>query len=302
MRGIALILLACLIVLPVLAQDPTPEPQPVGTPVIETTEEAPTPEATEPEDNTLDLLLAARDDLERLATATYGASRPPGWSGSRDVNDPQLAILIRLDLEILAGALLGAEAPLPGWFGVVPSTPNAIARDIRHDLELLADRMITNRPAEWIGGEPLMRCDRVTQALVQFLEKSGVFTLMADRTAPDFCAQAALEAALFVEATYLSPSPTNRVIVDPSVPQITQQDAVGFIDLAATIRAGIMPIGTQLEPVARDGSSTLMMVRGDGFEVFVDYRFTNINQEAFEALPSVGSVRVAPFCTADWCG
>lgn len=299
MRVIAFFLLIFLAALPVIAQDPTPEPPPVEVPTVEVTEE---PVIVEPEVTTLDILLAARDDLELLATATYGADRPPGWSGGRDAADPQLAILVRLDLEVLAGALLGAEAPLAGWFGVVPSTPDAIARDIRHDLELLADRMMLNRPAEWMGGEPLMRCDRTTQALVQFLEKSGVFTLMADRTAPNFCDIAALEAALFVEANYLSPSPENRVVVDPSVMQITEADAVGFIDLAATIRAGIIPIATRIEPVARDSSSTMMMVRGDGFEVFVDYRFTNISQESFDVLPSIGSVRVAPFCTASWCG
>src|SRR5689334_24388084 len=87
----------------------------------------------------LPILISARSDLQLLAINTLGNNLPAGWNDSLDINDPQLPLLIRLDLELLAGALLGADKRPPGWFGTVLSTPYAIARDIRHDLELLAD-------------------------------------------------------------------------------------------------------------------------------------------------------------------
>jgi hypothetical protein len=283
---------------------------PVGPPIGAT--EAPlatdaptaTPEPTQvPTAEGIDILLPARIDLELLATSQLGDQRPAGWSGSTDSTDQQFALLVRLDLEILAGALLGVDVRPDAWIGLIPSTGTAIARDIRHDLELLVDTAGIQRPAGWTGGDPLQRCNRSTQALVAFLEQGGVFTLQADRTADDFCHQAMIEASTFVEINFLS-NPGSAGIAAAQVtdgePAIASEDAVGFLDLAATIRGGVIPVGERIEPVARSGEG-LMLVRGIGFELFVDYRFTNVTEAAFNSLPTAGAVRVAPRCDTDWC-
>ncbi|MFW5692313.1 MAG: hypothetical protein ACOCX3_03065 [Chloroflexota bacterium] len=290
----------------------TPVGDPGSDPIVipEATAEVIDPGADDTLNIVADLLLPARLDLELLAGQILGATRPESWSGSSDASDPQLPLLIRFDLEILAGTALGADTRPEGWFGVITSTPYAIARDIRHDLELLADTVNIERPSTWMGGEPLLRCNRATQSLVRLLEQGGVFTLQADRTAPDFCQQAATEASVFVEVNFLAnPDLTGRVMAAGlnaatiSEPAVTEENAVGFLDLAATIRGGIIPVGERIEPVARDSGTdvTLMLVRGIGFEMFVDYRFTNIDEATFNNLPGAGTVRVAPRCDAGWC-
>lgn len=256
------------------------------------------------------LLVTARSDLELLATTLLGSTRPAGWSGSMDVNDPQLALLTRLDLEFLVGALLGPSQRPAQWFGAVPSTPFAIARDIRHDLELLADETLglNVRPPGWQGGEPIMRCGRAVQTLVSFLERAGVFVLDIDPAAPNYCAQAEIRATSFAEVNLLS-DPTVRganLLAPKPTPTdytINTNFAVGFLDRGASLSVGVIPNGTGIVPVARSYAqfSNMMLVRGDGFELFVDYKFTSVNKEAFDALPDVSAVGSAPVCAADWC-
>ncbi len=257
------------------------------------------------------ILINARSDLELLANDRLGTQRPAGWSGSIDVNDPQLAILIRLDLEVLAGELLGADVRPPGWFGAVPSTPFAIARDIRHDLEVLADTTIQPnvRPPGWAGDDPIFRCDRATQTLVAVLERGGVFLLALDPLAPDYCQQAAVEASRFAEANLLNnPAPVAAPgsAPAPAAGSVTVNNnfTAAFLDLNARQRVGLIPNGETFTPVARSANpfSNMMLVRGNGFEVYVDYATTSVTTEAFQALPTVETVPPNPTCTAAWCG
>jgi hypothetical protein len=294
---------------------PLPPTQEVPQAVQPTQALPPTVQPTVPVVNdALPILLSARSDLELLANDRGGTARPVGWSGSVDVNDPQLVILIRLDLELLTGQLLGPNTRPTGWFGAVPSTPFAIARDIRHDLELLADTTIQPgvRPPGWTGDDPLMRCSRATQALVNVLERGGVFVLNVDPNLPDFCTQTEIEASRFAEANLLSnpvvpggasntsgsvPPPAGSVLVNNSF-------TVAFLDLDARQRIGVIPNGESFTPVARSTSefSNMMLVRGNGFEVYVDYATTQVTTEQFEALPTVDTIPVTPACTAAWCG
>lgn len=302
-----LITLMCLIPLAwALSQERTPiPPMPVEiTP--EPSSDTPTPP---PQPSDITLLLAARSDLENLVNATRAGVRPDGWTGAFDINDPSLALLIRLDLELLAGALLGANTRPDGWFGAIASTNYAIARDIRHDLELLADSVLgAQRPAGWIGGEPLLRCDRATQALVRLLELNGVFVLQADRTAPDFCARAAQEASIFVEINYLAPNIPIGQRLAPTVTSsggntINSNFAVGFFDTGAVRRAGVIPNGTPFTPIGRSYTqfSNMMLIEGDGFVVFIDYQFSDVTTEQFRALPNITTLEYTVSCTADWC-
>ncbi len=251
-------------------------------------------------------LIAARADLELLATTAIGsAQRPLGWSGSIDVNDPQLALWIRLDLETLAGMVMGEDQRPPGWFGVVPSIPLAIARDIRHDLELLADVVIGAtgvRPAGWTGDDPMMRCSRATQSLFTLLQSRGL-TFDIDFTQADYCAAAEIAASLYVERNVLQPPPQTVANVG-HYPYVTENAfAVAFLDRAARHKIGVLPVGTGFDTLGRSTFefSNMMLIRGDNFRVFVDYTTTPITDAEFYALPEIGSAETTD-CQADWCG
>jgi hypothetical protein len=247
--------------------------------------------------------VSARSDLELLATSQLGGDRPVGWSGSLDINDPQLALLIRLDLELLLAQLLGTNTRPDAWFGAVPSTPFAVARDIRHDIELLADIVIAPsvRPPDWSGDAPLMRCDRATQNLVALLQREGRFTLMTDPNLPDYCRRAAVEVSQFVETSLLNDGAGSAAVPDGYSPNNSLTPV--FLDRGASRRAGIMPMTEVFTPLARSyvQFSNMALVRGAGFEVFVDYTSTTMPREVFEALPDVSALVSTPACSADWC-
>lgn len=300
---------------------PTPTPQ-VALPTLAVPgQPTPAPEATEDpttsvaqtfEDDTLSLLIDARSDLELLASNALGLARPGGWSGSLDTNNPQLALLIRLDLETLATATLGETNRPAGWFGPVPSTLYAIARDIRHDLELLADTLNENgqRPDGWAGGPPILRCDRATQTLAALLERGGVYTPSADPASPDYCQQVAVSASVFTEVNLLA-----NVSGEPIFNQAAQAGfagaqtirtnfAVAFLDRGAALQVGVIPNGTPIRAVGRSTAqfSRMVLVEGEGFALFVDYNDTTLTEDEFRRLEDASSVGVTPFCEADFCG
>jgi hypothetical protein len=193
----------------------------------------------------------------------------------------------------------------------VPSTPFAIARDIRHDLELLADTTLQPnvRPPGWAGDRPIYRCDRATQTLIAVLERGGVFQLTLDPLAPDYCQQAAVEASRFAEANLLSNPAPGAAPGSASVPAagsvaVNNNFTAAFLDLNARQRVGLIPNGETFTPVARSANpfSNMMLVRGNGFEVYVDYATTAVTTEEFQALPTVETVPPNPACTASWCG
>ncbi|MEP6985120.1 MAG: hypothetical protein ABI970_05965, partial [Chloroflexota bacterium] len=101
-------------------------PAPTAIATVEPTAAAP---ASPIEPNALALLTDARTDLDLLVIQNMGAERPVGWTGNGDITNIQLPILIRLDLELLAGQILGPDQRPAGWFGAVPSTAYAISRD-----------------------------------------------------------------------------------------------------------------------------------------------------------------------------
>ncbi|MFN8376185.1 MAG: hypothetical protein U0694_25335 [Anaerolineae bacterium] len=308
------------------AQEPitTPEPiQPIGP--VETFTNTPeptiaataTPEPTQPSaalGEALPVLINARLDLDVLANDRLGGQRPAGWNGSADFNDAQIPLLIRLDLELLAGTTMGADQRPAGWFGAVASSTYAIARDIRHDLELLADTIVGAgiRPNGWTGDDPIMRCNRATQALVGLLERSfrgsGGFELQIDPNSPQFCTQAEIEASRYTEVNLLSNNTgASGGLNAPAAASGTVTPignfTVAFLDRDAQQRIGIIPRGTALTVVARSYTtySAMILVQAAGFQVFVDYTTTTLTEDQFEPLPNVDGVDFDTFCDADWC-
>lgn len=264
--------------------------------------------------DSLQLLIEARSDLELLANDRLGVERPPLWSGSLDIYNAELARLLRLDLELLVGTLLAPDQRPPGWFGPVRGTSLTFARDIRHDLELLADAVVQPnvRPSGWVGGDPLLRCDRAVQSLVSLLERSG-FVLPLNPNVPDFCAQAELQAAQYAEANpalAAAAAAPGQVITAPAGPvappgsaRIIGALALGFLNRYATEHIGLIPVGTTFTPVARSFTefSRMMLIRGDGFELFIDHRDSTVTEAEFAVLPDVDGVSVTTTCEAAWC-
>lgn len=257
----------------------------------------------------LPILVNARSDLEILANQQLGSERPAGWSGSLDINDPQLSLLLRLDLDLLMASLVGLESIPSGWFGAVPSTPFAIARDIRHDLELLADIVVgpSIRPPGWAGDDPLMRCDRSTQNLVSLLRKNYQFEPTVLPVTGDYCNRLAVQVGQFVETQVLSGSSAAASAPAQAATSGTESAlanvGLAFLDRDATRWVGIIPTSESFTAVGRSLTqfSRMTLVRGAGFEVFVDYSTTTISETEFLSLPDVNTLNAQPFCTATWC-
>lgn len=265
-----------------------------------------TPTQVIPED--AQLLVRARADLEILASAQMGATRPEGWSGISDPYAPDLALLTRLDLEILYGSLVDATARPATWIGAVGSTPVAIARDIRHDLELMADLFFgpLTRPTGWYGGDPLFRCNRATQVLVQLLQRGGLFTVDANPNDPNFCYNVEIAATRYTEVEILGNA--QRGIFSPEIAlvsdqQITTDFAVAWLDSSARIRVGIIPNGQPIRVIGRSYAdfSNMMLVSGTDYQVFVEYNNTTVTADQFRSLPNVATLDIAPTCFAEWC-
>jgi hypothetical protein len=256
----------------------------------------------------LPILAAARADIELLATQAIGtAQRPVGWSGSSDLNDPDLPIKVRLDLELLA-TLVGGDTRPAGWFGVVGTVPIGIARDIRHDLELLADQVLGTsriRPAGWQGDNPIYRCGRATQAILILLEAQNL-TIPVDFTQPDYCARAEIDTAVYVERNVLQPLRAGAIQRGGEVNytyRTVRPFGVVFFDRDARQRAGVLPVDTGFEAIGRStrGFSNMTLIEGDGFRLYIDYTTTPLTRAQFEALPDFTDLGLEIFCTAAWC-
>lgn len=311
------------------AQDSTPIPTPTSTlaPVFAPTNTplppTPTPTATAlpniasmlPGNSEAgQILLRARNDLEVLANATLGiVERPPGWSGTFDLQDPQMSLKARLDLEILADAL-ATERP-SAWSGIQATTEYGIARDIRHDLELLADAVVAPsvRPPNWIGDVPVMRCERSTQALALLLLSQANYIPTSSPASPTYCKDLSIELSLYTELNLLDAellmraaavnAPAPLEAPSPYVPLNLANQTAAYLDRAAQQQAGIMPSGTLVRPVARSYAqfSRMMLVEGEGFLVFVDYQDTGLQTALFEQLADLATVQSTTFCAATWC-
>ena len=328
MRGFLLSLLLLLTAAVVVAQDappvtPTPTLAPVlaasNTPTVTpsptaTASPTPLPDVRDQLPNAAEvdsILLAARSDIEVLANAQLGATdRPTGWNGTYDVTNPEMAFDARLDLEILTDALLTGERP-NGWFGLQATSTYSIARDIRHDLELLADTVVAPnvRPPNWLGDDPVMRCNRSTQALALLLTSRNLYTPITSPGNESYCYDLMIEISTFTEINLLDPipvTPTPQATVVNAQAQVSiiGASAAGYFDRGATQLAGFIPDGTIVQPVARSYAqfSRMTLVRGDGFLLFIDYQNTTMDVAQFELLPDVNALTVQAACDIEWCG
>lgn len=279
-----------------------------------------TPEPAEPESlfdpETVLLITSARNDLELAIGEVLGAQRPPGWSGNVDVNNPDLLILTRLDLEILAAVVYGETRRPEMWFGAVPSRQLSIARDIRHDLEILATDVFGGefaRPVNWVGGDAVLRCNRSTQALVDLLDDTTSFDVNSvSPTRPNYCEALEVAVTQYTEVNLLSGITPNRNAdlgsggggggVLPGQTEIETNFSVAFTDRFASASLGVVPFGEVVNPVARSYTqfSNMLLIEGPDYLVFIDYLDTTLTREQFEDLPQAGD-DLQIFCNARWC-
>ena len=142
-----------------------------------------------------------------------------------------------------------------------------MARDVRPDLELMADLFFgpVERPAAGNGGDPLFRCNRATQVLVQLLQRGGLFT-MSDISAndPDFCHQVEISATRYTELEILANA--QRGIFSPEIAlvsenTITSDFAVAWLDSRARVRVGVVPNSLPFKVIGRSYADFSNMMR-----------------------------------------
>ncbi len=252
------------------------------------------------------LILAVRGDIERLADERLGLNtRPEGWRANKDVNSPNLATDNLADLELLADTLLGAGQRPFGWLGIISAEASVTARNLRFDLELLTDATLGEgvRPRGWQGVDPLAACPPATQNLVALVSANyGFQPLIPEGVSNDeVCAAVEQQANLaaenppVVDAGGAGGAEDERNIAESRI-------AFAYLDTAATQFMGEMPSGVRFRAWYRNfGESTMMFVSGEDFAVFVDRRWTTMDQERFNRLPTLEGVRPLTFCNASWC-
>jgi hypothetical protein len=252
------------------------------------------------QDQSPDLTLAVRGDLERLADEELGLNnRPVGWRGNRDRNSATLASDIFLDLDTLADAQLGAGQRPDTWIGVIPNAPYFAYRNLRHDLELLANTLgRVPRPRGWQGIDPIQICDTTLQNLTVMAIFDYQFAREGLAEGAGYCQT--LETAV------------NQLVENPPVPEAAEEQdsrfraesrlAFSYLDPAATQYMGVMPFGIEFKAWYRNfGESTMMFVSGQDFAVFIDRRWTTLDENDFQGLPTIEDVRPLTFCDASWC-
>jgi len=254
-------------------------------------------------------LINLRNDLELLATAIKGTVRPDGWNGNLDVTDAQLPLLIRVDMDLLLAYTLGFDVPA-NWAGIVLGDTQYQVRDLRHDIELLADALMGAgvRPDGWGGSpNPIWACSRSTQTLVRLLGQGDFFNAVADPASPDYCTVLDLQVVGFVEQNLFTLDTTETYFtsaVKTSLPGsilVNTDFAVGFFDIIASQRAAVIPNGSAVTPLGRSAVefSRMMLVEGEGFLLYVEYPFTSMTEEEFETLGVAPQVQT--FCNEKWC-
>ncbi len=306
-----------------IAPQPTVPPQPTAinptptreidniAPIEPEPQVTPTPEpATGFQEGALPLLASARNDLEILADAIFEATdRPAGWEGTRNTDNQQFPLLLRLDLETLAAVFYGRETRPDNWTGAVSSTQLAIARDIRHDLEVMALDYyggLSEYPPGWDDIDPVLRCARSTVNLVDVVREAG-FALQVSPAAPGYCREVEVAASRFAEVNLLLPEARiqrdgNRVQIVGDI-VIDTRFGVGFFDRNGRQKAGVIPQGTPVQPIARSfvQFSNMTLVQGPDFLLFVDWLDTSLTSVQFRTLPDVNTVEAELYCRALWC-
>lgn len=145
------------------------------------------------------------DDLELLADEVMGTNiRPEGWTGNRDPASSSILFDLWQDLELLATDIRESEERPPEWSNAASSpTADRVARNLRHDLELLADIVFADleadpgedkRPDDWIGAPPIFQCSITTLNLLDYTQRLFPdYEITTLESVLDYCQAVALD-------------------------------------------------------------------------------------------------------------
>jgi hypothetical protein len=256
-------------------------------------------------DTTPSLILAVRGDLERLADEVLGLNnRPPGWLDNTNVESVTLASDILTDMERLADIILGEGIRPRAWIGTTRGSALATFRNLRHDLELLADIGLGEgaRPNGWQGDSEIFRCEPELQTLVFLAERAYEYELpVTSATGREYCREVFISANSIIENPP-QPDPEEELAEVELQFTAEAQYAFAYLDPAATDYMGIMPAGTFFRAWYRNfGGSSMMFVSGEDFAVFIDRRWTTLDEDVYRRLPTLEGIRPLTFCDAGWC-
>lgn len=251
-----------------------------------------------------------REDLNTLAQSLFGVEVfPDGWLDGKEQAS------IRQDLELLRATTVnrGELVPAELWFGeAVVGDEWLVARGNRHDLELLADAKLAERPAGWTSFDALVRCPYTVQNAVTLLENEAALLFTTDPTSPLYCTQIAIEAAEYVEGgggipvVAVEAIPVGEVASGPAGqggggPLVVSAGGISgttvtpyaYLDPKADIQIGQIVRGTPFTALARSSAedSRMMYVAGEGFNVWVGWPWTTVTEIEYMSLPLVEDVR-----------
>lgn len=257
------------------------------------------------------LLSGVRGDLERLADELLGLeTRPSNWVGNRDETTPTFLTDLYVDMERLADDRLGANVRPPGWVRRVVNTPSIANQNLRFNLESLTDLTLGGgrRPTGWQGVDPLTRCDTSLQNLIAILQRQYPFApLELPAGVADTATYCAAVARVANDQAENPPAPPPDLEVEAEQPADLRyrgksRYAFAYLDVAALQYMGVMPFDTEFRAWFRNfNESNMMFVSGENFALFIDRRFTTLDENLFRTLPTLEGRRPLTFCDASWC-
>lgn len=135
-------------------------------------------------------LLNLQSDTELLADQVFEGERPATWTNNEDIESPLFVADLWFNTEQLADTVFGIGERPEDWLGATSSNPEFLSRNVRHDLELIADVVFQSdrdRPEGWVGARPIYRCSRTLQNILRILDTSFNTRPTTPDSVVDFC-------------------------------------------------------------------------------------------------------------------
>ncbi len=152
-------------------------------------------------DNLTGFATDIRADLERAAIEVFPDGLPDEWTGNIDNTSPTYIPDLWFDKELLANGVFGGDRRPPNWISVTVDVADILARNVRHDLEEVADVLFGGfgeRPIGWNGAAGIYRCDRAVMNIYFLAVAEFSFVENAQQDEFGFCAEVEAELNFFL--------------------------------------------------------------------------------------------------------
>lgn len=141
--------------------------------------------------NLFQLFLAnTQADLELLGSLVFGTDLPPEWTHNEDLASPTFPVDLWVNNELIASVIFEGSGRPADWFGATSANPGILGRNVRHDLEILADVYfggVRTRPDGWTGDRPVYRCSRSLQNVLRILDTIYNVRATTPESVVDYC-------------------------------------------------------------------------------------------------------------------